>query len=42
MASELLELTISGKKYDAFSLATDCMAEWEEFLEQNKIQFPDP
>lgn len=42
VASTRLELTISGKKYDAFSLATDCMKEWDSFLEQNQIIFPSP
>lgn len=35
VASGRLELTIDDKKYDAFSLATDCMKEWDNFLEQN-------
>lgn len=42
IASARLELTIGGKKYDAFSLATDCIKEWDNFLEQNQIQFPSP
>lgn len=42
VASARLELTIGGKKYDAFLLATDCMKEWDSFLEQNQIKFPDP
>lgn len=37
-----LELTISGKKYNAFLLATDCMKEWDDFLEQNLIKLPAP
>ncbi len=40
VASARLELTIGGKKYDAFSLATNCMQEWHAFLEQNQVQFP--
>src|SRR3989344_5869323 len=42
VASARLELTIGGKKYDAFSLATDCMKEWDSFLEQNQIRFSAP
>lgn len=34
IASARHELTIAGKKYDAFSLATDCLNEWNTFLEQ--------
>lgn len=40
VASARLELTIGGKKFDAFSLATDCIKEWDNFLKQNQIQFP--
>ncbi len=39
VVSARLELTISGKKYDTFSLATDCMKEWDVFLKQNQIVF---
>lgn len=42
VASARLELTIGGKKYDAFSLATDCIKEWDSFLERNKIKMPSP
>lgn len=42
IASACLEITISGKKYDAFSLATDCMKDWDNFLERNKIEFSAP
>ena len=42
VASARLELTIGGKKYDAFSLATDCMKEWDNFLAQNQIKFSSP
>jgi len=42
VASARLELTIGGKKFDSFSLATDCIQEWDSFLEQNQIQFPAP
>lgn len=42
VASARLELTIGGNKFDAFSLATDCMKEWDNFLEQNQIKFPAP
>lgn len=42
VVSARLELTISGNKYNAFSLATDCMKEWDSFLEQNQIRFPAP
>lgn len=39
IASSRLEITISAKKYDALSLASDCLHEWEKFLEQNNIKF---
>lgn len=39
VASAHLEITINGKKYDAFSLATDCMRDWDNFLKKNHIQF---
>lgn len=42
VASARLEFTIGGKKYDAFSLAIDCMIEWEKFLKQNQIKFFNP
>ena len=42
VASARLELTIGGKKYDAYSLATDCIKEWDSFLEQNQIKFSSP
>lgn len=42
VASSRLELTISGEKYDAFKLATECLKEWETFLGLNKISFPAP
>lgn len=42
VASSSLEITISGKKYDALSLAFDCIQEWEKFLKQNNIKFMNP
>ena len=42
VVSASLELTIGGKKYDAFSLATNCMKEWNNFLKKNQIQFSNP
>ena len=42
VTSSTLELTISGQKYDAFTLATKCLAEWEIYLAQNDIVFPQP
>lgn len=42
IAFSRLELTISGKKHDAFSLATDCINAWDEFLTLNKVKFVNP
>ena len=42
VASARLELTIGGKKYNTFSLATDCIKDWDNFLERNKIKFSAP
>jgi len=42
IASSRLELTIDGEKYDALKLATECMEEWDKFLDLNKVIFPDP
>ncbi|MDD3086105.1 MAG: hypothetical protein PHD80_03335 [Candidatus ainarchaeum sp.] len=39
VASSRSEITISGKKYDAFLLATDCIKEWDDFLKRNQIKF---
>jgi len=39
IASSRSEITISGKKYDAFLLATNCIKEWDNFLKRNKIEF---
>lgn len=39
IASGRLELTVGNKKYDAFSLAKDCIKEWDSFLLQNNIKF---
>ncbi|OIR16083.1 hypothetical protein GALL_35880 [mine drainage metagenome] len=39
--SSSLELTISGKKHDAFELAKRCIEEWDLFLISNKIVFPE-
>lgn len=41
VASSRLELTISGEKYDAFKLATQCIEEWDKYLSLNKIVFPE-
>lgn len=42
VTSARLELTIGGKKYDTFLLATNCMKEWSNFLERNQIEFSAP
>lgn len=42
IASSRLELTISGEKYDAFKLATQCIEEWRKFIEENGIDFLEP
>jgi hypothetical protein len=42
VASSRLEITIDGQKYDAFNLASGCLREWEKFITQNGIYFPEP
>ncbi len=37
-----VEIRFGGKKYDALTLATQCMKEWEAFLGRNGIEFPPP
>lgn len=39
IATSSLEITIDGVKYDAFSLASDCVDEWNKLLRQNNIKF---
>jgi len=41
IASSYLEITISGKSYDALTLATDCVKAWDSYLQQNGISFPE-
>src|SRR5579863_9273875 len=41
VASSRLEITISGRPYDAYKLATECMEAWERYLRDNQISFPD-
>lgn len=41
VASSRLELTISGEKYDAFKLATQCIEEWKKFIDLNSVIFPE-
>lgn len=41
VGSARMELTISGEKYDAFSLATDCIKEWSNYFKKNGIVFVD-
>jgi hypothetical protein len=42
VTSSRLELTISGKSYDAFTLATDCLKAWNIYLQKNGIAFWEP
>lgn len=42
IATSRLEITINGIKYDAFSLATDCVDEWNKLLSKNNILFSNP
>lgn len=37
-----LEITIGNKSYDAFTLATLCVNDWNYFLKQNNIYFEAP
>jgi predicted DNA-binding protein len=39
VCSSKLELTIDGRKYDAFNLATKCIEEWNKFLDINNIDY---
>lgn len=41
VGSARMELTISGEKYDAFALATECINEWNNYLARNKVLFKD-
>lgn len=41
VASSRLEITISGRPYDAYKLATECVEAWERYLRDNQISFPD-
>jgi hypothetical protein len=40
VASSRLEITVGGKSYDAFTLATECVQAWADFLRKNHISFP--
>lgn len=42
VTSSSLELTLSGEKYDAFTLATECLEEWRIYFGQNNIIFLQP
>jgi hypothetical protein len=35
--SSRLEITSSGQKHDAFKLASDCVNEWNNYLNKNGI-----
>jgi len=41
VGSARMELTISGEKYDAFTLAKECVGEWDRYLKRNVIIFGD-
>ena len=41
VGSARMELTISGEKYDAFTLATECINEWNSYLKRNNVSFKD-
>jgi len=32
-------LTVAGRQYDAFQVATDCVAAWEHYLENRGLRF---
>ena len=42
VASSRLEITVSGKSYDAFELATECVRAWDDYLQKNQVSFPEP
>lgn len=42
VASSRLEITISGKSYDALKLATECIEAWGIYLRTNQVIFPQP
>jgi hypothetical protein len=42
VTSSRLEITISGQSYDALKLAAECVEEWNKYLRENKIVFPEP
>jgi hypothetical protein len=39
-ATAKLSLTVSGQKYDAIDIATQCIEEWDLFLESQNLVFP--
>ncbi|HLZ15208.1 MAG TPA: hypothetical protein VKQ34_04430 [Candidatus Saccharimonadales bacterium] len=41
IASSRLEITVSGVKYDAFKLATDCIKAWKSFFASNNVSLND-
>ena len=42
VASSRLEITISGRSYDAYKLATECVEAWDSYFRNNQIIFPEP
>jgi hypothetical protein len=42
VATSTMELTISGKSYDAFTLATNCVKAWDTYLQQNGMVISEP
>lgn len=42
IASSQLELTISGRKYNTFELATNCIHGWKNLFDINNISIPPP
>ncbi len=41
VGSARMELTVSEEMYDAFTLATECISEWNNYLKRNNISFKD-
>lgn len=39
VATARVVLTVAGKQYDAFQVATECVAAWDRFLKRSGLQF---
>jgi hypothetical protein len=42
VASSWVEITIGGQSYDVLKLAAECVEEWDRYLRENRIVYPEP